>query len=76
MEKMSSLFIDVFINGELVSLDFSRENHLKDVLKALKDGGVIILKDTIDSNKQAEKNQITILPIPAFSHSTDHPHSM
>lgn len=73
---MSSLPIDVFMGGELVSLDFSREDHLKDVLEALKDGGVVVLKDAIDSNEQAEKNQVTVLPIPAFSHSTDHPHSM
>jgi hypothetical protein len=76
MKKMSSLPIDVFMGGELVSLNFSRENYLKDVLKALKDGGIVILKDTIDSNEQAEKNQVTVLPIPAFSHSTDHPYSI
>jgi cyclopropane fatty-acyl-phospholipid synthase-like methyltransferase len=46
----------VFISGELVFLDFSRKDYLKDVLKALKDGGIMVLKDIIDLNKQAEKN--------------------
>ncbi len=57
---MSSVPIEVFKNGELVSIDLSQEDGRKEILQALENDGYVVLKraTTLDSSEQARRNKV------------------